>query len=232
MAARSTTLSMRSSTGTWSRPAIRTPKPPAAPRQEARPGPDQRADRTSSLPTGLLFFASYPERDNVAAASNPHIIGALFTIYWSNLEPADGNVRLGGNRPADRPLDQCREEGRAAHHVVVERQLARAGRQASDAPVGARPRGGHGPVRILADRHPTHLGPGLPQVRHAVSPGGCPQVRWRSQRPLHRRDTRRRDQPLPLPTDQRPGAGVQAAVRKYTRQRRDASIRTNSGWRR
>src|SRR5262245_22577648 len=41
-------------------------------------------------PTGLLFFASYPERDNVAATTNPHIIGALHTIYWSNVEPREG----------------------------------------------------------------------------------------------------------------------------------------------
>jgi hypothetical protein len=41
-------------------------------------------------PTGLLFFASYPERDNAAAAANPHLIGALHTIYWSNVEPTEG----------------------------------------------------------------------------------------------------------------------------------------------
>jgi acetyl esterase/lipase len=41
-------------------------------------------------PTGLLFFASYPERDNVAATANPHILGVLHTIYWSNVEPKEG----------------------------------------------------------------------------------------------------------------------------------------------
>jgi dipeptidyl aminopeptidase/acylaminoacyl peptidase len=50
------------------------------------PAPGARAEP----PTGLLFFASYPERDNTAAIANPHIIGALHTIYWSNVEPADG----------------------------------------------------------------------------------------------------------------------------------------------
>jgi hypothetical protein len=47
---------------------------------------DARADRAP----GPLFFASYPQRDNVAAAANPHLVGALHTIYWSNVETADG----------------------------------------------------------------------------------------------------------------------------------------------
>ena len=44
----------------------------------------------SEQPTGLLFFASYPERDNVAATTNPHIVGALHTIYWSSVEQREG----------------------------------------------------------------------------------------------------------------------------------------------
>jgi hypothetical protein len=41
-------------------------------------------------PLGLLYFASYPHRDNPAPASNPHLAGALFTIYWSDVEPREG----------------------------------------------------------------------------------------------------------------------------------------------
>jgi hypothetical protein len=41
-------------------------------------------------PTGLLFFASYPERDNPAPAANPHILGGLVTLYWCNVEPREG----------------------------------------------------------------------------------------------------------------------------------------------
>jgi hypothetical protein len=44
----------------------------------------------SEQPTGLLFFASYPQRDNVAATANPHVVGALHTIYWSSVEPREG----------------------------------------------------------------------------------------------------------------------------------------------
>ncbi len=41
-------------------------------------------------PHGLLYFASYPERDNPAPLTNPHILGGLFTIYWSDVEPSEG----------------------------------------------------------------------------------------------------------------------------------------------
>ncbi|NJM54906.1 MAG: hypothetical protein HC841_02350, partial [Verrucomicrobiae bacterium] len=41
-------------------------------------------------PTGLLYFASYPQRDNPAPAANPHLLGALFTIYWSDVEKQPG----------------------------------------------------------------------------------------------------------------------------------------------
>ncbi len=44
----------------------------------------------ASAPTGLLYFASYQERDNPAPARNPYVIGALFTIYWSDVEPREG----------------------------------------------------------------------------------------------------------------------------------------------
>jgi hypothetical protein len=41
-------------------------------------------------PTGLLYFASYPHRDNPAPAANPHLLGALLTFYWSDVEPREG----------------------------------------------------------------------------------------------------------------------------------------------
>ena len=39
---------------------------------------------------GLLFFASYDERDNDIVKTNPYIIGALRTIKWSDIEPQEG----------------------------------------------------------------------------------------------------------------------------------------------
>jgi len=42
-------------------------------------------------PTGLLYFASYRERDNPAPVANPHLVGALFTIYWSDIEKREGD---------------------------------------------------------------------------------------------------------------------------------------------
>lgn len=41
-------------------------------------------------PCGLLYFASYQQRDNPAPAANPHLLGALFTIYWSDVEAREG----------------------------------------------------------------------------------------------------------------------------------------------
>ncbi len=41
-------------------------------------------------PTGLLYFASYPHRDNPAPAGNPYLVGALFTVYWSDVETREG----------------------------------------------------------------------------------------------------------------------------------------------
>lgn len=51
---------------------------------------ESRGEASTAQPTGLLFFASYQERNNFAATANPHILGALHTIYWSNIEPAEG----------------------------------------------------------------------------------------------------------------------------------------------
>ncbi|MBI5774426.1 MAG: beta-galactosidase, partial [Verrucomicrobia bacterium] len=48
------------------------------------------ATAKAAAPTGLLYFASYPQRDNPAPAANPHLVGALFTIYWSDIEPREG----------------------------------------------------------------------------------------------------------------------------------------------
>jgi enterochelin esterase-like enzyme len=41
-------------------------------------------------PTGLLYFASYRERDNLAPLANTNILGALLTVYWSEVEPREG----------------------------------------------------------------------------------------------------------------------------------------------
>jgi acetyl esterase/lipase len=65
----------------------------AAPQANRSGSVSKPADQTSasnSQPTGLLFFASYPERDNFAAAANRNIVGALHTIYWSSVEPSEG----------------------------------------------------------------------------------------------------------------------------------------------
>ena len=48
------------------------------------------APEPNTLPTGLLYFASYPHRDNPAPAHNPYLVGALFTIYWSDVEVREG----------------------------------------------------------------------------------------------------------------------------------------------
>ncbi len=45
---------------------------------------------TAASGGGLLFFASYRHQDDPAAAANPHIAGALFTIYWSDVEKREG----------------------------------------------------------------------------------------------------------------------------------------------
>ena len=40
--------------------------------------------------TGMLYFASYGQADNMDVIKNPYIIGALFTIYWSEVETEKG----------------------------------------------------------------------------------------------------------------------------------------------
>lgn len=52
--------------------------------------PQAQRNASADQPTGLLFFASYPQRDNPAPATNPHLIGALLTVYWSNVQPDEG----------------------------------------------------------------------------------------------------------------------------------------------
>jgi acetyl esterase/lipase/predicted alpha/beta-hydrolase family hydrolase len=85
---------------------LKSSSPPAAPaaktsESEASAGPprggrapSQRvtpAKSADALPAaGLLYFASYPQRDNPAPVQNPHITGALFTIYWSDIEKREG----------------------------------------------------------------------------------------------------------------------------------------------
>lgn len=41
-------------------------------------------------PKGLLFYAKYGSQDDTAAALNPYILGALFQIYWSDVERSRG----------------------------------------------------------------------------------------------------------------------------------------------
>lgn len=41
-------------------------------------------------PRGLLFFATPDERIDAAAAQNPHLVGALLTLYWSDIEAVEG----------------------------------------------------------------------------------------------------------------------------------------------
>ena len=38
---------------------------------------------------GALFYASYLYRSNTQAITNPHIIGAFYQIYWSEIETSD-----------------------------------------------------------------------------------------------------------------------------------------------
>jgi len=71
-------------------PAPSSAQPPTPPRAQPLSSLDRESFTTAPQPAGLLFFASYPQRDNDAATTNPHIIGALHTIYWSNVEPREG----------------------------------------------------------------------------------------------------------------------------------------------
>ena len=75
---------------------------PARPDGPSRPlqAPPARPDSKEAAPVpatkpapggGLLFFASYRHQDDPAAAANPHIAGALFTIYWSDVEKREGD---------------------------------------------------------------------------------------------------------------------------------------------
>ena len=53
--------------------------------------PANAMERDAAGPRGgLLFFATYPYRDNTDAVNNPHLVGALITIYWSRIEAQDG----------------------------------------------------------------------------------------------------------------------------------------------
>ena len=38
----------------------------------------------------MLFHAKYAYRDDTGALDNPYIIGALYRIYWSEIETAKG----------------------------------------------------------------------------------------------------------------------------------------------
>ncbi len=39
---------------------------------------------------GLFFYEGYTFRDNAEAVNNPHIIGPLFQLYWSEIETKEG----------------------------------------------------------------------------------------------------------------------------------------------
>jgi len=62
--------------------------PPA--RFRTSPTPSQEDAPQMVPPGGLLYFASYRQRDNPAPTRNPHLVGALFTVYWSDVEPRAG----------------------------------------------------------------------------------------------------------------------------------------------
>ncbi len=52
--------------------------------------PQATQDIKLNQPKGLLYFACYHYRDNPEPAKNPYIIGALFNIYWSEIEKQEG----------------------------------------------------------------------------------------------------------------------------------------------
>jgi len=70
--------------------SIAAETPRRLPLQQARTPPPAVTGTKTSQPTGLLYFASYQQRDNSAPVRNPHILGALFTIYWSDVEKREG----------------------------------------------------------------------------------------------------------------------------------------------
>jgi hypothetical protein len=45
---------------------------------------------------GCLFYEGYTFRDNTEAVHNPHVIGALFQLYWSEIEPRPGEFDWSG----------------------------------------------------------------------------------------------------------------------------------------
>jgi len=62
------------------------PPPPPAPPQV----PPSLATRARA---GVLFYASYLNENETRVLSNSSIVGALFQIYWSAIEPAQGDFR-------------------------------------------------------------------------------------------------------------------------------------------
>src|SRR5262249_24598355 len=80
----------RNHDGFLSKEDFATPNTPPAPPTPEAPKKSSALPNNAAQPTGLLYFASYPLRDNPAPVNNPHLIGALFTIYWSDIEPRPG----------------------------------------------------------------------------------------------------------------------------------------------
>ena len=171
-------------------------------------------------PTGLLFFASYPERDNVAATTNPHIIGALHTIYWSNVEPAEGKFDWA---EIDQRIGRWTSAGKK---VALRIMWSSSGNWPEPAAKKPTPQWvlDKGAVTVHSNSSKTDIpliwDPDLSPARIAVPQGSGPQVRWRSEHLVHRRDAWRGDQSVSLPPDQRAGAGVQDAIRRGGGQRR------------
>ena len=54
------------------------------------PAPAPSVQRPTS---GVLFYANYANESETRALANPSITGALYQIYWSEIEPAAGDYR-------------------------------------------------------------------------------------------------------------------------------------------
>ncbi|HEY6168678.1 MAG TPA: hypothetical protein VI454_11605, partial [Verrucomicrobiae bacterium] len=58
---------------------------------------------------GLLFYEGYTFRDNTGAVNNPHILGPLFQLYWSEIEKKPGEFDW---REWDRRLEPWLKAGK------------------------------------------------------------------------------------------------------------------------
>ena len=53
-------------------------------------GADGGSDRVERPTSGALFYASYGNELDTQVLANPSIVGALYQLYWSEVEPAQG----------------------------------------------------------------------------------------------------------------------------------------------